>query len=60
MNCVLVTDKLDHIIRGGSWGAPGAPIPLKLENMIFWGKIVIFHTKYPKYFRAFLRLAQFF
>jgi hypothetical protein len=27
--------------------------PLKFEkNMIFWRKIVIFHTKYPKNFRA--------
>ena len=24
--------------------------PLKLEKMIFWCKIVIFHTKYPKIF----------
>jgi hypothetical protein len=24
------------------------------KNMIFLRKIVIFHTKYPKYFRAFL------
>jgi hypothetical protein len=30
--------------------------PLKLEkNMIFWRKIVIFHTKYLKNFRASLR-----
>jgi hypothetical protein len=28
--------------------------------MIFWRKIVIFHTKYPKHFRASLRSAQFF
>ena len=34
----------------------GAPPPLKLEkNMLFWRKIVIFHTKYPKIFRASLR-----
>jgi hypothetical protein len=33
-----------------------APPPLKLEkNMIFWRKIVIFHTKYPKNVRASLR-----
>ena len=30
------------------------------NNMIFWRKIVIFHTKYPKTFRASLRSAQFF
>ena len=38
----------------------GRPPPLKLEkNMIFWRKIVIFHTKYRKNFRASLRSAQF-
>ena len=30
------------------------------KNMIFWRKIVIFHTKYPKNVRASLRSAQFF
>jgi hypothetical protein len=41
---------------GGGGGAHPARAPLKLEkNMIFWRKIVIFHTKYPKYFRTFLR-----
>jgi hypothetical protein len=30
------------------------------KNMIFWRKIVIFHTKYPNNFRAPLRSAQFF
>jgi hypothetical protein len=30
------------------------------KNMIFLRKIVIFHTKYPKSFRASLRSAQFF
>jgi hypothetical protein len=30
------------------------------KNMIFWRKIVIFHTKYPKIVRASLRSAQFF
>jgi hypothetical protein len=45
-------------IQGG--GTPGAR-PLKLEkNMIFWRKIVIFHTEYPKYFGASLCSAQFF
>jgi hypothetical protein len=38
--------------------APGAP-PKIGKNMNF-GKIVIFHTKYPKNFRAALRLAIFF
>jgi hypothetical protein len=31
-----------------------------LNNMIFWRKIVIFHTKYPNNFRASLRSAQIF
>ena len=44
---------------GGGGGAPGAP-PKIWKNMIFWRKIVIFHTKYPKYFPASLRSAQFF
>jgi hypothetical protein len=35
-------------------------IKLTVKNMIFWRKIVIFHTKYPKIFRASLRSAQFF
>ena len=48
-----------------SWEDPGgggvAPLPLKLEKkMIFWRKIVIFHTKYPKNVRAPLRSTQFF
>jgi hypothetical protein len=28
------------------------------KNMILWRKIVIFHTKYPKNVRAFLRSTQ--
>ena len=39
----------------------GVRSPPKIEkNMIFWRKIVIFHTKYPKNFRARFRSAQFF
>ena len=53
--------------RGGSRGArirrppppPPHPPPKILKNKIFWHKIVIFHTKYPKIFRASLRSAQF-
>jgi hypothetical protein len=41
-------------------GAPGARSPKIEKNMIFWRKIVIFHTKYPNNFRASLRSAQFF
>jgi hypothetical protein len=44
------------------WGVHPARDPsLKLEkNMIFWHKIVIFHTKYPKHYRASLHSVQFF
>ena len=44
-----------------SGGAHPARAPPKIgKNMIFWRKIVIFHTKYPNNFRASLRSAQFF
>jgi hypothetical protein len=47
--------------RGGSReGTPGARPPKIGKNMIFGGKIVILHTKYPKNFRASLRSAIFF
>jgi hypothetical protein len=40
----------------GGWGAHPARAPPKIgKNMIFWRKIVIFHTKYPKNVRASLR-----
>jgi hypothetical protein len=30
-------------------GHPAPPLPPKIgKNMIYWRKIVIFHTKYPK------------
>ena len=36
--------------RGGSRAPPPPPPSPKIgKNMIFWRKIVIFHTKYPKY-----------
>ena len=39
----------------------GGRAPLKLEkSMIYWRKIVIFHTEYPKNVRASLRSSQFF
>ena len=42
-------------------GAHPARAPPKIgKNMIFWRKIVIFHTKYPKNVRASLSSAQFF
>ena len=37
-----------------------APPPKIGKDMIFLRKMVIFHTKYPKNFRASLRSAQFF
>ena len=45
-------------IQGGGGGGGGAPAraPPKIgKNIIFWRKIEIFHTKYPKNFRASLR-----
>jgi hypothetical protein len=46
-----------NIIYAGAdtGGAPGARPPKIGKNMIFWRKIVIFHTKYPNNFRATLR-----
>ena len=41
-------------------GEPGAIPPKIGKDMIFLRKIVIFHTKYPKHFRASFRSAQFF
>ena len=40
-----------HVIQGGG-GTPGTSPPKIGKNMIFWRKIVIFHTKYSKNFRA--------
>jgi hypothetical protein len=45
-------------IQGGGHSAPAPP---KIgKNMIFWRKVVIFHTKYPNNFRASLRSPQIF
>jgi hypothetical protein len=55
---INVNKFLNWCPRGGSReeGAPGAsPYPKIGKNIIFWRKIVIFHTKYPKYFRASFR-----
>jgi hypothetical protein len=51
---------VSHIIQGRiQRGAHPARAPPKIgKNMIFLRKIVIFHTKYPKDFRASLRSAQ--
>ena len=40
---------------GGGGADPARALPKVGKNMIFWRKIVIFHTKYPKNFRASLR-----
>ena len=54
----------DILPRGGSKGGGAHPArtpPPKIgKNIIFWRKIVIFHTKYPKKFRASLRSVHFF
>ena len=47
-------------IQGRAPGARPPPPPKIGKNMICWCKIVIFHTKYLKNFRASLRSAQFF
>ena len=59
---LIYGDILDIYYRGGSKGRSTrrAPPPKIGKNMIFWRKIVIFHTKYPKNFRALLRSAQIF
>jgi hypothetical protein len=48
-----------QVNSGADPGGGGAP-PKIGKNMIFWRKIVIFHTIYPNKFRASLRSAQFF
>jgi hypothetical protein len=48
---MTTTPVMQGRIQGGTRHAP----PKIGKNMIFWRKIVIFHTKYPKIFRASLR-----
>ena len=45
---------------GEGRGHPARAPPIIEKNMIFLHKIVIFHTKYPKYFHASLCSARFF
>ena len=63
-NITVVNINKYYILYAGAdpeGGAPGAPPPKKLEkNMIVLRKIVIFHTKYTKNFRASLRSARLF
>jgi hypothetical protein len=50
-----------HVSKPGADPGGGGGAPPKIgKNMIFWRKIVIFHTIYPNKFRASLRSAQFF
>jgi hypothetical protein len=50
----------NKLYQGADPGVGGGLPPKIGKNMIFWRKIVIFHTKYPKNFRSSLRSAQFF
>jgi hypothetical protein len=56
--CETATRLYKYIVRVFPRADPGGartrrPPPPKIgKNMIFWRKIVIFHTKYPKNFRA--------
>ena len=45
----MIVDDYQGRIRGAR------PSPKIGKNMILWRKIVIFHTKYPKNFRASVR-----
>ena len=46
-------ETIQRRIQGGGGAHQACGPPLKLEkNIIFCRKIVIFHTKYPKDFRA--------
>ena len=63
MSLVALSDNeiLQFILITGAASPPPPPPPPKIgKNMILWRKIVIFHTKYLKDFRASLRSAQFF
>ena len=51
-----IKDPCQRRIQGGR---RTPPLPKIGKNKIFWRKIVIFHTKYPKNVRASLRSAQF-
>jgi hypothetical protein len=56
----IVWDMFPGADPGGGAPPARAPPPKIGKNMIFWRKIVISHTKYPKNFRASHRSAQFF
>jgi hypothetical protein len=53
MSCLITVEGKPGADPGGAHPARAPP---KIgKNMIFWRKIVIFHTNYPKNFRASLR-----
>jgi hypothetical protein len=54
INTTIEYNFIGNIMEGWIPGGGRGGAPLKLE------KNMIFHTKYPKYFRASLRSAQFF
>ena len=60
---LLILNEIKDDISGedpGGGAHPARALPKIGKYMIFWRKIVIFHTKYPQNFRASLRSAQFF
>ena len=57
---MIVILMIKQYFRGGFRGGAQPPPHKIRKNMIFWRKIVIFHTKYPKNVRASLSSAQFF
>jgi hypothetical protein len=57
---LLITNVVTTGVDPGGWGDTRRAPPKIGKNKIVWRKIVIFHTKYPKHFRASLRSAQFF
>ena len=70
IKCLIINDRCNYLrkiksfrktdFRGGGGAHPARAPPKIGKNKIFWRKIVIFHTKYPKIFRASLGSAQFF
>ena len=52
INRLSIRDSTRYFSRVDPGGAPGALPPKIGKNMIFWHKIMIFHTKYPKRFKC--------
>ena len=58
--CLVILARIKYMyqerIQGGGGGGGGDRRPPRIgKNMIFWRKIVIFHTTYPKQFCTSLR-----